>query len=203
MDDMQQLGRRHIRLHSVRRECSCRLRRNFKYFRGSNLWRWCTRSMRESLDAVMISSSRLHNESCPLYSECEQENVLRLNLSYRGTLLAATVMATFTMTRGAGGCSISPGLSYSRVVPSDAPAFALLKIKINEMGPTKELQVCFDRRIRQLSRLYSEKEALPHDVDEYGNTVLHVSDGKVARGYPTTDNHKESLPYFPGRPLAS
>ena len=75
------------------------------------------------------------------------------------------------MKRGAGEFSISPCLS---IVPSNAPAFALLNIDMDELETTKEIQVCFDRRIRQLSRLYSERKALPRDVDQNGDTVLHV-----------------------------
>lgn len=179
MEEMQQLGLRHTQLDAARRRCTCRLQREFRYLQRCSLWWWYTRPMRRSLDAVMISSSRSHHQNCPLYSECEQEKVLSLNLSYRGTLLAATVKATLTMTRGAGGFSINPGLSYSGVVPLDAPAFELLQIDVEEMTSIEELQECFDKRIRQLSRLYSERKASPHDVDQYGNTVLHVSSDAV------------------------
>jgi len=174
IEEMQQLEPRRGNTRPVRRQCNCRLLRNFRYLRDSNLWRRYTNSVRESLDAVMISSSRSHHQSCPLYSNCEQERTFSLNLSYCGTLLAATVRATLTMTRGAGGFSINPGLSYSRIVPSDSPAFALLDAWTDDIVSTQELQECFDRLLRQLSSLYSERKASPHDVDQYGNTALHV-----------------------------
>jgi hypothetical protein len=78
------------------------------------------------------------------------------------------------MTRGAGGFSISPSLRYTRIVPLDSPAFALLNINMDNFVTAKEMQACFDICIRELSRLYSERKALPHDVDQYGNTILHV-----------------------------
>ncbi|MCJ1251633.1 hypothetical protein MMC30_008868 [Trapelia coarctata] len=77
------------------------------------------------------------------------------------------------MTRGAGGFSIHPGLSYSRIVPSDSPAFALLDAFADNICSTQELQEWFDKLLRQLSTLYSERKASPHDVDQYGHTALH------------------------------
>ena len=174
IEEMQYLRPHRASPHSIARQCTCLTQRQSKYLRNNSIWRRRTESARESLYVIMISSSRSHHHNCPLYSECAHEKVLSLNLSYCGALLAATVRATLKMTRGAGGFSINPYLSYTRIVPSDAPAFALLNINMDELDSAKEMQACFDRRIRQLSRLYSERKAFPRDVDQHGDTVLHV-----------------------------
>jgi hypothetical protein len=123
---------------------------------------------------IMISNSRSHHQACPRYGEFAQEKILSLYLSYCGLFLAAAIKATLSITRGAGGFSISPSLRYTRIVPSDSPSFALLNINLDNFETAKEMQACFDTCIRQLSRLYSERKALPYDVDQYGDTVLHV-----------------------------
>lgn len=78
------------------------------------------------------------------------------------------------MTHGAGGFSISPNLTFSPVVPSSAAAFALLNIRFSRSTTTIDIQEYFDTRLQQLSRLYYERKASPHDTDQDGNTVLHV-----------------------------
>lgn len=79
------------------------------------------------------------------------------------------------MTQGAGGFSISPCLSFSPVVRSDAPAFRIIDTKLPiYVYSAKEIQDCLDMRIQQLSHLYFERRASPHDTDQDGNSILHV-----------------------------
>lgn len=84
------------------------------------------------------------------------------------------------MTRGAGGFAISPTLSFCPVMPYNAENFALFEVKALVLNrgfseiTEDEWQAFFDTRVQRLQRLYSERKASPYDVDQDGNTVLHV-----------------------------
>ena len=78
------------------------------------------------------------------------------------------------MTRGAGGFSISLSLIFSPVVPSTAPVFVFLNIRFTEHTTANDMHEAYNIRLQQLSRLYSERKASPHDTDPDGNTVLYV-----------------------------
>lgn len=114
--------------------------------------------------------------------------MLGFNLSYCSTLLAATVKASISMTCGAGGFAISPTLSFCPVTPSNAENFALFEVKTLypyrpfSIFTEDELQAFFDMRVQRLQRLYSERKASPYDVDQDGNTILHVCMNDVLSG---------------------
>lgn len=138
-------------------------------------------SQKEAWNFVLYSKSVDHHHRCPVYNnETEHERVLGFNVSYCGTLLAATVKASVSMTRGAGGSAISPTLSFCPVMPSNAENFALFEGVFSSFDNvldevTKDKwQEFFDMRVQRLQRLYSERKASPYDVDQDGNTVLHV-----------------------------
>ncbi len=175
IDEKRQHDRHHISSRPIRQHCMCRLQTSYKYPQTYDSRQPHRRSSSRSLIAVAFSSRRDHHHDCPLYNEYGKEQVLGLNVSYCGAFLAATVKASILMTQGAGGFSISPCLSFSPVVGSDAPAFRILDTKFPRyVYSAKELQDCLDMRIQQLSRLYSERRASPHDTDQGGNTILHV-----------------------------
>ena len=82
------------------------------------------------------------------------------------------------MTRGAGGWSISPFSCYN-VVPATAPAFTLLQhllpnIDLDSPTCATKTEDGLDICTKALVRLYSEGKASPYDVNQYGNTILHV-----------------------------
>ena len=83
------------------------------------------------------------------------------------------------MTRGSGGFSISPTLAFSPIVSSNGGAFKILDIRFEDDISAADMQATFAFRKQELSRLYLEGKASPHDVDEAGNTVLHVSLGNI------------------------
>ena len=87
-----------------------------------------------------------------------------------------------SMTRGSGGFSISPALTFNYVVSSDTEPFKLLDrpfgfdpVKFFYCGlSTADVRATLDLVRRKLFRLYQEGNASPSDVDENGNTVMHV-----------------------------
>lgn len=92
------------------------------------------------------------------------------------------MQAALSMTRGAGGFSISPTLTFSYVVPSGSGAFKLLDfdstfcrdLALNKISPA-DIRAEFEIRTQGILRLYQEGQSSPSDVDENGNTVMHVS----------------------------
>ncbi|KAL9118762.1 MAG: hypothetical protein Q9187_004691 [Circinaria calcarea] len=155
------------------RGCLCRTQSNYGSLRKAQRYRWDDRSTKNSWNANLHSSLRIHRRDCPLYDEIESERLVGMSISYCGTLLMGAIRASISMTRGAGGFSISPSLTFSPVVPSTAPAFALLNIRFTRDTTVNDMQQTYNIRLQQLSRLYSERKASPHDTDQDGNTVLH------------------------------
>ena len=81
-----------------------------------------------------------------------------------------------SFTRGAGGFSISPRLSFVNVVPWDSPAFALLEAyKMDWDGVLKNPSKHAEKILMQMYRLFETGKASSTDVNQYGNTLLHVS----------------------------
>ena len=81
----------------------------------------------------------------------------------------------FQTRTGAGGWGISPDLFFTPIVASDSPGFALLDIKFQRWQETREAEKVFDLAIEKLKRLFREGKASARDVDQAGNTLLHVS----------------------------
>lgn len=135
---------------------------------------WDLKSAKDTWNAILLSSLRIHRQNCPFYNGFEREQLVGLNISYCGPFIAGAIKASVSMTHGAGGFSLSPNLTFYPVVPSNAPAFALLDFQFTHTTTVSDMQECFDMRTQQLSRLYSERGASPYDTDLNGNTVLHV-----------------------------
>lgn len=104
-----------------------------------------------------------------------------LRLGYCGPLLAGVIQASFFCTKGAGGMSISPSLSFRGLVASDSPAFSL----INKIRPRRlelllhefsadEWASRVEERLQDLPRIFDEGRASPYDIDIHGNTLIHV-----------------------------
>lgn len=98
-----------------------------------------------------------------------------MRLSYSGPLLAGALLISMSMTRGSGGFSISPTLAFSPTVPHDAPAFKAVEcLTFSKSTSAFDMEAAFEFRKQELSRLYGDRKASPYDLDEFGNTVLHV-----------------------------
>ena len=80
------------------------------------------------------------------------------------------------MTRGNGGFSLSPGIAYNYVVCSGTGPFKLMNTSFGfDAVSAAEVRATLHSQRQELIRLYKEGKASPGDVDEDGNTVMHVS----------------------------
>lgn len=111
-----------------------------------------------------------HHKDCPCSSLSKKEETLGIRFSHCGYLLARTIQASMTITWGAGGLSISPDLNFRAVVSSESPAFSLIR-QVIQFDFSNEV---IEQTLREIFKLFIKREASPTDVDEYGNTLLHV-----------------------------
>jgi hypothetical protein len=74
----------------------------------------------------------------------------------------------------ADGFTIHHFFNVLRVVPEDAPAFALLKTLPRGPEPIPE-GFSLGSFLLQLRQLFEERKALPKDTLSDGTTLLHVS----------------------------
>lgn len=149
-------------LHRKRRNCSCRP---------------STYSLRIPFWGANLSSSALiHGEDCDLFKYPEREDSWNLRVVYCGRLIAQAVTASMHLRRGAGGFSISPNLHCSRVVSSESPIFDLIDTQVfgifdKKTNITSELNAL----MRKIEQLFRDGKASPRDVNEQGDSLLHVS----------------------------
>ena len=81
-----------------------------------------------------------------------------------------------SMTRGSGGFSLSPVLNFNYVVRSGTGPFKLFQSAFQyKLETTADVYAALDFQRQELIRLYQEGNASPGDVDENGDTVMHVS----------------------------
>ena len=125
--------------------------------------------------------SRKHSITCPLYIGTETTATVGFKMAYYGKLLANTVKATISITSGAGGYSINPGLRFGAVVPYDSPAFVILELTTFPGGFTttspsqsKEVADYFKSALQRLYELFQDGRASPTDTSEFGENLLHV-----------------------------
>ncbi|MCJ1262511.1 hypothetical protein MMC22_002381 [Lobaria immixta] len=146
--------------------CSCRPSTAFKALSAPRL-----RGSTRSLNAWFSLSSFKHRQDCPLYATSERRHSIGINLSYCGLILAKAAQASISITRGAGGFSISPTLTFSPVVPSSSAVFSVFDFgHWDSVTDTQQRLKAFVKKLRQL---FQDGKASPFDVDEDGNSLLH------------------------------
>ncbi len=83
------------------------------------------------------------------------------------------------MTRGFGGSAISREYAFKcyNIVRPNTGAFKLLDhdIQLDPETPATDLEVVLESKKQGLMRLFQERKASPGDVDENGDTLMHVS----------------------------
>jgi hypothetical protein len=103
-----------------------------------------------------------------------------MSLIYQHTVcnrfLGYTVTASLTVTKSAGGCSITPNLQFRAIVPNTSPAFTLIwetgrHLKQGE----NHRSLIRDTRIALFELFYTGKASLS-DTLEDGSTIMHVCD---------------------------
>ena len=128
-----------------------------------------------------LRQSMSHHPGCHLFVKSCSTTVARFCMKRCGAFLSGAIEASISITRGAGGFSISPGLRCARVVPANNPAFELVA-RFNEIywsyGCRRmniaELELSLETGIQDLTRLFRDGKASPYDVNLQGDTLLHV-----------------------------
>ena len=120
----------------------------------------------------------LHDQECPLYRLSDRTSTFQTRINFYAGVVNVCILATMSVTQGAGGLSISPRLGFRNIVHAGSPAMALLgdvmllpdDLMMSNMSPDFLHAV-----MRQLERLFAEGKAAPTDVDTQGRSLLHVS----------------------------
>ena len=144
--------------------CSCSIRQTHKaMFLRQGASRVSTRTTEASL----------HSETCPYWNPSQSTKKTMFCVSYISLLLKRSIQANLEIGLGAGGYSISPSLTFRRIVPRNSAAFALISLESlvylrqNEDDYLAGLS-------RRIFKLFRDGEASPYDQDEYGDNLLHV-----------------------------
>ena len=120
-----------------------------------------------------------HQPTCHLFASSPSTTVASFRIKRCGAFLAGALEASISITRGAGGLSISPNLRCARLVSRHSPAFKLVADLERQFlaWPPKDmgkLEASLDMGIHGLALLFRDGEASPYDVDLEGSTLLHV-----------------------------
>lgn len=93
-------------------------------------------------------------------------------------MLARAIRTSITINRGAGGVSIGHDLDIVRMVPGNSRAFRLVQwpliTKEGKIHNINSLDMFLRHNVQELEGLFRNGSASPFDVDEEGNTLLHV-----------------------------
>lgn len=158
--------------------CTCRALFRYRRYGHSIVYGKKGISMLAPWNVVTFSSSLIHHRDCVLSRESQETKQFGLRIAFGGPLLRGAIHAAMSMTRGSGGFSLSPALTFNYVVPSNTGQFKLLNSSLGyalRWAPAADVRTAFEFRRRELLRLYQEGKASPSDVDENGETVMHVS----------------------------
>ena len=167
------------RTNSQRRpfqQCTCRALFKYKPYSQSRSYKNEKWSMLAGWSANSFSSTLTHHRDCMLSRESRKTKQFGFRMSFSGPLLRGALQAAMSMTRGSGGFSLSPALTFSYIVRSDTGPFKFFD-KTLPIRQVSAADACakFDFQRQELVRLYQQGNSSPSDVDEYGNNVLHVS----------------------------
>lgn len=158
------------------KQCGCWLRRKVTQSK------FCVLSI--SLPHETIVEMQ-HTPDCPSARIARVEIQRKISILYTGLrrILSTAVSASFHLSYGAGGYSISPTFRYFAMVdPEKSPAFRLATVLIcylwllENVGTQEEIANHFYSNLR---RIYDAGYASPTDVDEDGNTLENAIAEKV------------------------
>ena len=163
--------------------CSCKTKQNSTYTEISSKNSYFRTASNSTWSFIFETESMDHQQACPLFVSSSSTTVAKFCMRRCGALLSGAIEASISITRGAGGLSISPGLRCAHVVPQDNPAFELIyrlgivfrKFSGRRPFTIVKLKLSLETGIQDLARLFRDGKASPYDVDRSGNTLLHVS----------------------------
>ena len=123
-------------------------------------------------------TSITHDTTCPEFSHPSNSKEVGIRAPYCGYLLACAVRFSLTVSWGAGGLAISPTILFCPIVPSNSGAFALIESIESKRGffrsPIRSKCRIFEKLLQESRELFKNGRASPYDVNEHGETILHV-----------------------------
>jgi hypothetical protein len=138
---------------------------------------------------VFRATSSPHQNYCPLHPFSKKRETFGIKFLFPGIFLTKLVHATLAISRGAGGMSISPNLSYHAIVSRESPGFRLISDTIELLIPGRVLHgwpesssVVVEQTLQRFYDLFISGHASPHDTLENGDTLLHVSEQMELHG---------------------
>ncbi|KAL3455574.1 hypothetical protein BJX64DRAFT_294919 [Aspergillus heterothallicus] len=133
------------------------------------------RTLRCNCNPKKVHSTN-HGPCCPLHNQNRNLVSLMFRHTFCNWFLRFSVTASLTMTKGAGGFSISPNLQFRAVVPDDSPAFKLLTkhSRFHTWDPLLIKRSEIRSTHRKLFDLFHAGLASPTDTLENGTTILHA-----------------------------
>lgn len=157
---------------SIDKRCTCRIRIAHKKL-GDTYDKW-NRLQSRSFTLFSLSSVFTHQRRCPMYVFSESSRSAGFRFVYRGSRFGMAMEMTVSFITRAGVYSISPSMSVSAVVPSNSPAFAAVD-KLRTLFPRPDMLESRELLLFKIQSIFQSRAASPYDVDENGNTLLHVS----------------------------
>ena len=163
------------------KRCSCKPKHNSTYTETSSKSSYFRTTSNLKWKFMFETESMSHHPTCYLFASSSSTAVAKFCVKTCGLLLSGAIEASISITRGAGGFSISPGLRCAHVVPTNNPAFELVGRLKEVFWPYTwrkidigEVELSLKTAIQDLARLFHDGKASPYDVDLQGNTLLHV-----------------------------
>lgn len=130
-------------------------------------------------------ASCTHHKYCPWTSQPRDQAISNTRYYFCALSASRILQCSLLMTRGAGGLSISPTLTFRSTVDRTSPAFALFRPwELIDKFSTKQNQIStpgayYKWVAQELNRLFLERRASPSDMDEHGQTLAHVSEDLI------------------------
>jgi hypothetical protein len=115
-----------------------------------------------------------HDDACPFHNQNRAIIVLFRRWTFCSWILSFSIQASLTITKGAGGFSISPHLEFRAIVPVDSPVFRLLLDTQTDLMSQAARDV-IENTQKKLLGLLQEGQGSYSDTLPDGDTILHVS----------------------------
>lgn len=128
--------------------------------------------------SMFNSQETQHRHHCPYLSRSKKSIILSVRISRIGFLLSKTIQFSVKFSYGVGICSISHHLNFAGVIYPESPAFAWWDRTSNSLwsirAPMGNGTVHLSQCLQELEQLFQDQKASPSDVNQDGETLLHV-----------------------------
>lgn len=118
-----------------------------------------------------------HSVGCAWRKSQKQQVVATRLIVTLAKSLGVQVAASLAYNFGAGGCSIAPKLEMNYITRDDPARDLITQLWVDLVHATsiQDAEKYITRRERQIMKLFQDGMSSPHNRDEHGQTILHVS----------------------------